>query len=266
MPNASTYKTSGERMLAVGGGGGGKTSAFLTLPGKKFIYLFEPNALSTLQGHDIDYELFVPTELNLNAVALKAGVADTFGKPPKDGPKTYVDFEKDFEDRLHSGGFDGYDTIGFDSMSTFQDIVMDRILWLNGRSGKWPEQADWTATMNTIKNVMRTFTGMQGKNIYVTAHIEYKQEQDSGKMMNVLNLIGRLRNSLPLLFSDIWQFYGDRDKGGNTRYYVQTQQDRYSPYLRCTLRGINATEDVTIENWLNPEKYGVGRLMQQASD
>ena len=263
MPSAKEIPHGNEKILAVGPGGAGKTAGFLTLPGRKFIYLFDPSATATLRGHDVDYELFTPDILNLNAVTLKAGVADTKTRPQE--PTTYVDWETDFEAKLREGFFDDYDVIGLDSMTTFSDIVMDRIMYLNGRFGKWPEQADWTATMNTIKNALRTLTSISGKTIYVTAHIEFKQEENSGRMMNVLSLIGRLRNSLPLLFSEIWQFFGDTDDKGKQRYYIRTASDRHSPYIRSTLRGLLPVEDVTIENWEHPERYGLGALIKKST-
>lgn len=263
MPNAKDYTKTNEKIMAVGTTGGGKTSGFLTMPGKKFIYIFDPNALSTLRGHDIDYELFTPDILPMDAIALKAGVRDSYGRPPE--PKTYVDFENHFENAIRDNFFADYDAIGFDGMTTFSDIVMDRILYINGRPGKWPEQADWTACMNTTINVLRTLTSIETANIYVTAHIEFKQEEASQKMLNILTLIGRLRQRLPLLFSEIWRFYADQDNKGKTRFYVQTQSDRYNPFLRTTMRGLETNEDVTIEDWHNPENYGISALMKKAN-
>ena len=262
MPNAKDFKMGSEKILAVGPGGGGKTAGFRTLPGKGFAYIFDPNALNTLQGDDIDYEEFTPEHLNLNAIALKAGIRDTATTPPE--PFTYVDFEADFSHRLQNNGFKDYDKILFDSMTTFSDIVMDRIMHLNGRFGKWPEQADWTATMNTITNVIRTLTSIPGKTIYVTGHIEFKQDEASGRMQNILSLIGRLRNKLPLLFSEIWQFTADTDNEGKTVFLVQTKPDRYSPYLRSSIQGLAPFEDVTIpaDRWKDPKGLGIGALLK----
>ncbi len=265
MPNAKDFVQGSEKILAVGTTGGGKTTGFLSLPGQKFIYIFDPNALNTLKGHDIDYEAFMPDILNLNAVALKAGVMDKGGKP--DEPKTYVEWELDFEKKIREGFFDNYDVIGFDSMTTFSSMVMDRIMFINNRFGKWPEQADWTATMNTIQNVMRTLTSIQGKTIYVTAHIELKEDKTTGKIMNSLNLIGRLRNSLPLLFSEVWSFSAEQDAQKKTQFQVQTQPDRYSPYLRCTIKGLDSLENVTIPevNWNNPVGFGLSKLLNKVN-
>jgi len=265
MKNAEDYNIANEKFLAVGFGGGGKSSGFLTLPGKKkFMYIFDPNTLSTIKGHNVDYELFTPDILDLNAITLKKDVRDTIVKAQE--PRTYIDFEVDFEEKLRTGFFKGYDAIGFDSMSTFQDIVMDRIMYLNDRFGKWPEQADWTATMNTIVNVMRTWTSIEDCVSYVTAHVEFKQEQESGKMQNLLSFIGKLKNKLPLLFSEIVLCYADRDAENKTRFYIQTKPDRHNPFIRCTKRGLNTVEDVTIENWNNPQKYGIGKLFSEEKD
>lgn len=259
MPNAKDYTAGSEKILAVGTGGSGKTTGFLSLPGRKFIYIFDPSALETLRGHDVDYELFTPDILDLNAVTLKTGVRDEIVKPPE--PRTYVEFEEHFEKMLRTDGFAQYDVIGFDSMTTFSECLMDRIMWLNGRFGKWPEQADWTATMNTTVNVLRTLVNVPKATIYVTAHVEFKQEGDGGKIQNVLSLIGRLRLRLPLLFSDIWLFTAASDAKSGTTWQIQTQPDRYNPFVRSTMRHLERIEDVTVD-WNKPLKgQGLSRLV-----
>lgn len=78
MPNARTaHESSTHKFLLLGDTGSGKTTQFLTLPGRKFIYLFDPNAILSLQGHDIDYEEFLPDSLNLSIKSLSksSGVA-----------------------------------------------------------------------------------------------------------------------------------------------------------------------------------------------
>ncbi len=259
--NATTYKPGREQIFALGSGGCGKTTGFASLPGKKFLYAFDPHALNSLRGQDIDYEEFVAEHMDLDAVTLKKDTRDRFSKAPE--PKTYVAFEEHIEEAIKEGFFDQYDAVGFDSLSSLQDIVMDRIMHLNGRFGKWPEQADYTATINTVVKIVRTLVA-QKKLVYITGHIEYKQEEASGKMMNTLALIGRLRNRLPLMFSEIWHFYADSDKDGKPHFYIRTTPDRYSPWVRTSIRGLKPIEDVTLTNWRNPTGEGVGRILKQA--
>ena len=70
MPNAKDAPLEVFTICNVGGTGSGKTLGLLTLPGKKFDYIFDPNALKTLRGHDVDYETFIPEHLDLDAVTL----------------------------------------------------------------------------------------------------------------------------------------------------------------------------------------------------
>lgn len=260
MPNAKDAPATVTTILNVGSTGSGKTSGFLTLPGKKFIYIFDPNALATLRGHNVEYEAFLPEHLDLDAVTLKANTRDNLSKAPT--PITYIEFERHIEEGMETNYFDQFDNIGLDSITTLQDVVMDRIMHLNGRFGKQPEMTDYVATTNTIIKIFRTLLSFN-KLVYITGHIEYKQEEITSKMLNVMDFIGRLRRRLPILFSEVWLSYGDPDKEDKMHYFVRTQQDRYNPYLRCSSRFINPIEDVTID-WDKPlEGQGVGGLLER---
>jgi len=264
MPNAQDSPATVITILNVGSTGSGKTNGFLTLPGKKFMYIFDPNALATLRGHDVDYELFIPERLDLDAVTLKALNRDKFSTPPE--PKTYITFEDHLESGMDNGFFDQYDVIGLDSITTFQAVVLDRILWLNKRTGEHPTIADNVATVNTAIRVFRTLI-TPNKMIYVTGHVDYKQEdeKEGGKMRNVMYFLGGLRKRLPVLFSEVWLSYGEPDRQDKMHYYVRTQQDRYNPYLRCSSRFINPIEDVTVD-WDKPlEGQGIGGLLERTT-
>ncbi len=260
MPNAKNVTEQIETLLVVGTTGSGKTAGFCSMPGKKFTYIFDPNTLATLRGQDVDYEIFLPEHLDLDAVSLKANVRDKVSKSPE--PTTYNLFEQDIENKMRVDTFDSYDVIGIDSITTLTDIVMDRVQYLNGRFGKQPEMTDYVATTNTMIKIFRTILGF-GKSVYVTGHVDFKQEESTSKMVNVMAFLGRLRQRLPLLFSEVWLTYGEPDKDGKMHYYVRTQQDRYNPFLRCTLRYIDPVEDVTIDWDKNPEGQGIGGLISR---
>jgi len=264
MPNAKDAPPGIVTICNVGSTGSGKTQGFLTLPGKKFMYIFDPNALMTLRGHDLEYELFIPEQLDLDAVTLASANRDKFSSPPE--PKTYTAFEKHLEDSIENGFFDQFDVIGLDSITTFTAVVLDRILHLNGRTGEHPTIADNVATVNTAIRVFRTLLS-PNKTIYVTGHVDYKKQDDKegGKMANVMYFLGGLRKRLPILFSEVWLSYGDDDREGNMHYYVRTRQDRYNPYLRCSSRFIDTVEDVTVD-WNEPlEGQGIGGLLERTT-
>ena len=250
-----------EKILLTGVTGSGKTTLFSTLPGKKFAYLFDPNAINTLAGTDVQYIEFLPDMLDINVISLKKGKRDAVVKART--PTIYTEWEADFEERISSGWFaeNKIDWIMLDSLTTFSDLIMDRVLWLNGRPGKHPEYDDWTAQMNTIKNVVRTATAL-GVGFVATAHVEYTQDKNSKILQNVIVLTGQLRTKLPLLFSEIYycDCQSDMEKEAFT---IQTRPDRRTPLIRCTIKGLDMWEDVTVDPKKPRDRQGLGRILRK---
>lgn len=267
MPNAKTLNVNDvgkPKIIVVGSGGAGKTSQMLTLPGRTFAYLFDPSALSTLRGHDIDYEMFTPGKVNITAKSISTKEGKALKDKPigkEDASDTYREWEEDFEQKTSSGYWDTIDNIAFDSFTTFSDIVMDRILFLNGRAGQFPQQDDWTAQMSTIMNVVRTIASMN-KLLFFTAHDEFKQDETTSRMQNVIILTGKLRVKVPLLFSDIWHLEHQSDPAKGSKYIAQTRPDRMNPSIRCSVRGLEMYEDITIKDWNRPQESGIGRIIR----
>jgi GTPase SAR1 family protein len=259
MPSAKDFKGGNEKFLVIGQTGSGKTSLFTTLPGKKFMYIFDPNALNSIQGQDIDYEVFTPDAVNRSVQSLSSKVISD--KPTnKLEPLTYVEWEKDFEAKIESGFFNDYDVLGFDSITTFADLVMDRVMFINGRFGKQPMQDDWAAQINTLKNVFRSTTTL-GIQFFATAHKDMKQDELTKKVFYQIILPGQLRVKLPLLFSEIYNCDVDVDASGKSIYKIQTKPDRFNPVARCTL-GLDQFVDVTIGQG-DPTQYGLGKILKE---
>lgn len=264
MPNAKTldiHAGGKPKFLLVGSTGGGKTTQIVTLPGRTFAYLFDPSALSTLRGFDIEYETFFPEKVQISAQSLSKGKSD---KPipgsTEDASSVYREWEEDFEKKIESGYFDNFDNIAFDSFTTFSDIVMDRILFLNGRPGHFPQQDDWTAQMASITNVVRTLVGMN-KLLLFTAHDEFKQDETTKRMQNVLVLTGKLRIKMPLLFSEIWHM-DSQCTAEKIQYVAQTRQDTLNRTIRCTIKDIPMFADMTIKDFKRPQDYGLGAILK----
>ena len=75
-------------------------------------------------------------------------------------------------------------------------------------------------------------------------------------------LTGRLRIRVPLLFSDILRCYTD-SRGGHTSYYLGTVGDPRRSFIRCSIRGLPAELDVTIDPDKEEQEQG---LIQLVSD
>jgi AAA domain len=261
MPNAKDARDKVKsRFLLLGDTGSGKTTQILTLPGKKFMYLFDSNAILSLQGFDVDYEEFLPDNLNLSVRSLaKAAGGD---KVTNYKNETYREWEEDFENRIKNGFFDDYDVIGLDSMTTFLDLIMDRVLTINGRAGTVPQQDDYGPQMLTFNNVCRTLVSM-GKTVFMTGHMETKQDEATKRIFRTPMITGRLKIKIPLLFSDIFVCEAENDGNGNVKHKIQTVPDRMTTCVRTAFRDLNGFEDVTI-NWdKDPIGQGIGRFLSE---
>src|SRR6185437_6635319 len=248
-----------DRFLLMGTTGAGKTSQILTLPGKKFAYIFDPNCLASLEGYDIDYEEFLvdATDVDLAVKTLKgSGPQDVSSRRIE--PKTYLNWEKHFESRIDSGFFDQYDWICFDSFTMFLELVMDRLLYLNGRTGKQPEQADWAAQVNTVGNVFRVFSARK-TGILCNGHLDERQDELTKRIFFRPMMTGRLRVRIPLLFNHVLVCHSDQGE-----YSVQTQADKLYPTIRTAFKNLDMYEDVTIRDFNRPTDYGLGALLKKA--
>lgn len=261
MPNAKDATVSDQhKILLVGGPGVGKTSQVITLPGKKFLYAFDPNVVASIRGHDVEYEEFVPSidDLDLSVKTLKKDVGDKTTR--KVQPKTYLRWEEDFERRVEEGFFNSVDWLILDSFTTWSETIMDRVQFLAGRLGKHPEQADWTSQMATITNVFRVITNLPC-NFLCTAHSEIKMNDDTKKVYGQIMMTGRLRLRLPLLFTEIFACHCTSDAKG-IGYQIQTRPDRENPVVRSSIPGLDMFEDMTIQDMSRPQDFGIGALLR----
>ena len=261
MPNASEVKgIQPHKFLLLGNTGSGKTTQILTLPGKKFIYIFDPNSLLSLRGHDIDYEEFLPTQSSFDIKSLKKGVAGDTVMGAK-GSEVYVAWERDFDAKVASGFFASYDVIGIDSCTTLLDLIMDRMLTINGRPGTFPQQDDWGPQMVAFTSIMRTLTGM-GKMLFLTGHLKTDKDENTQKVFRAPLFTGQLREKIPLLFSDIFLTDVQVDEpSGKVLYQIRTVPDRYGTPIRTSIKGLGVYENVSID-WTKPVVgQGLGGLL-----
>lgn len=260
MPNAkNAHETAHHQFLILGDTGSGKTTQYLTLPGKKFAYLFDPNAILSMRGYDVEYEEFLVDQLNLNIHSLSKGKGGDSVTSYKND--IFVQWQKDFDERMKDGFFDDYDCIALDSATTLLDLIMDRILTINGRAGQWPQQDDYGPQMIAFQNICRTLTAM-GKTVYMTGHMDIRQDETTKKILRQPMMTGRLRTKIPLLFSDVLIAAAESDGKGTVKYNLQTMPDRITTTVRTSFKGLDPHEDVTLDFKKPLVGQGLGGILE----
>ena len=259
MPNALTVGAdSPKSILLLGDTGSGKSTQFLTLPGKKYMHIFDPNALRSLRGYDLYYDEFLPSPIRAAVQSLsKNKGGDASGKNSSD---VYLEFENGFNSRLESGFFDDYDWIGFDSATALLDLMMDRVLSINGRLGQWPQQDDWGPQMISFTNICRTITGLN-KNVFVTGHMMDRQNRKTQVTARVPMMTGQLIQKIPLLFSDIFGCDNNTDRDGKQTYELHTVRNRNFTVIRTSIKGLEPIENISIDFTKDPVGQGLGGIL-----
>ena len=225
MANAKELTKSKKVILIYGPTGTGKTTLFTSIPGKKFVYMFDPSGLDSIAGCDVDYEAYYDEPI-LGIRATQKGRMDPKA-PKRKEPTAYASFEDHLEAML-AENFERYNVIGIDSLTTLQIITMDRILWLNGRLGRTPEIADYMLVGETIMAILRAICALPDKIVYITGHSDLVQDEVSKKVQNQFDITKNVRRLLPRLCSDVWVSGAEQGKD-SVEYFIQTSPSREFP-------------------------------------
>lgn len=261
MPNAKDYeKGTQTKTLAYGLTGAGKSAAFLTHPGRKFAYIFDPAGIETFAGHDVEYELFVPEMVGLKKSTLGKGSKSAQILRPD--PDTYLRFEKDFEEKAADKFFAGYDALAFESLTTLLPMTLWYILEQQGRGNSAPEIQDYYYRTDAISSIVRV-AASQARTVFFSAHSQTEKDEVTGRIENMLFLPASLKTGLPLLFSEVVHMKAEPDRDGTIKYVAQMKPDKRSPMVRTSLADVQQFEDVTIDWSKSPEGQGFYGLYQK---
>ena len=257
MPSAKDLSPIKKNILNIGPTGSGKTTLFTTIPGKKFIYMFDPSGLNSIAGLDIDYEHFAP-DSNIGLRRSMKGQRDPRASKSQE-PVAYANFEDHFEDMIANDFYD-YDVVGFDSLTKLQDIILDRQLWINSRYGQVPELSDYRIigiTMMTLFSEAVTHRPIT----YITGHTDTTKDENEGRIIDQFDIVKNLRRQLPRDLTDMWVSHAEKggDKGG--KFLIQTMPDKRNPNAKNSMN-LNFMEDVTLDPKKSREEQGIGKFLK----
>jgi len=268
MPNAKDMTASAtKRILFVGKTGSGKSSQMWTLPGRKFLYLFDPNTKATIGKHrdrsglDIEYEEFLPeiAELDASLKGFNKGAKSDKLRGPQREPTTYNRWVDDLNDKGASGFFNNFDWLCIDGLTHLGRACMARQLFINGRYGDIEELSDYRIVGSKLTSVFESICSTD-TNIYMTGHIDTYQDEKTNRIETLIRSPGSSRAMLPLIFTDIW---GASYEDG--KYMARTKPDRRGlTDIRCSMSNVPETVDVTIPDFPS-SKGGIGALLAKYS-
>lgn len=252
------------RIMLVGPTGAGKSAQIWTLPGRKFVYVFDPNTMATISGcPDTDYVEFLPEFTDMDATLKGFNKGSKSDRPAKaKEPHLYLRWVahiNEFEAALREGS--GYDWLIFDSMTFIAKALMDRQLYINGRYGDVEDRGDYRVVGSKMADVFGTISSLP-INIFSTGHITEYQDEKTQKIVTQIMLPGKGRTMLPLSHTDTWEARAGKVAG---TYEVKTApESRGLQEIRSAMKGLKPVEDVTIKYFSNAQRYGIGALLERS--
>ena len=171
-------------------------------------------------------------------------------------PKAATNFLTHLRKSAAEGRFEEYEVIAMDSITFYAKLVMDRVVWTNQRKMHSPHQDDYTPEMNSVFNALREFTSMPYQ-LFATTHEEDRENKRTGLVTTEYALTGKLRIWTTGLFSDVYRTV----IGEGGEYVVQCRQMQGTGGIRASFRWLPTMVDVTIKDWDEPWRYGLGKIM-----
>lgn len=262
MPNAKDTKVF-EKFVLIGGTGTGKTTQFLTFPGRKYAYIFEPAALSTISGYDVEYDTFFPgaDEADIGAHTVLKGKSQTFDISGVE-PKVYLDWCEDINAKWKNGFFSSFDAILIDSLTLLGKHCLARTQWLQRKAKREDERTDYRIAGERLANVALQLATLPCV-VLMTVHHEYKKNDTTSRLENRLTMPGSARLIIPRTVSNIWACSCESTNDKPNRYLVQTRPSRENSSIRTSMRfsDLEMYHDVTIPDLKQPEKHGIGGIL-----
>jgi len=220
--------------------------------------------MATLQGcPDCDYVEFLPDFLEMDAT-LKGFNKDSKSDRPasRREPTLYQRWVEHINGAVESGGFHDYDWIVFDSLTFLAKATMDRQLYINNRYGDIEDLGDYRVVGSKIADVFNSISGLP-VNILSTGHIQTYEDDKTKKIVTQIYLPGKARNILPLTHTDCWAAQAG-EKDGTFQIRTVPNGSRGLQEIRTSLKGLAPVEDVTIKDFRNATRYGIGALIARS--
>lgn len=181
-------KEQGTNILIYGDFGTGKTTILETARGPVLLHSFDPGGTESIQ----------------EAINMGIVVPDTrYENEDPAHPTVWDMWEKEVDRLIQGDVLNRVGTFAIDSGTTWAQTALNKILKKAGRAGGAPYQQDYLPAMTLMENVLRKIMAQKCDFIFI-CHEDVTEDKTLGKMFIGPQMVGKLRQRIPLLFSELY--------------------------------------------------------------
>ena len=254
-----------QSFLLISPPGGGKSTQTRTLPKPVLSIIFDPNGAAAIRGvKDVDRVEFLEEASPLRFPAVDERVGMQLNKGSRVLPTAYARFHYWLNGALASDLFSKYKSIVIDSITSLENAIAALVKYDHNVGTISVEQS--TYVRDPLYEAIARIAA-QPAVIMVTAHRKDKNDMGGKALEYDLLAIGRARNTIPGLFSEVLYLehieeIDQKTKQKVGRYIAKTKPDSRIHIARVSDHNLPAEIDMTIEDWDKPENYGVGKILK----
>lgn len=203
--------------------------------------------------HPVLVHSFDPGGQKTNRDVVKDGwfmVDSRFEMETPKAPKVMELWDKEYEYLKKIGFFNHLGTFVLDSGTTWAQCIMYWVLKKAGRSGGTPFQQDWLPQMNIMENALRDILSLPCDFIFI-GHEASSKDEGTGRMFISLDITGKLKVRVPLLFDEIYHAQAKETSKGVERQLLTQSTGLFTARSRLSKGGaIDQYEEMNIKKIL----------------
>ena len=137
-------------------------------------------------------------------------------------PFAFEQWKRDMEDKVLSGFFNHIGTYVLDSLTSWQQAILNSLLDKVGFTGTTPiGKRDYLPQRTLIENMVHEILTIPC-DVIITAHLTPVNDAETGNTEWVIMTTGMAKYNLPTLFDEIWIMDPEETSGG-VEYRILTQ-------------------------------------------
>lgn len=221
----------GVSILVMGAFGAGKTHLLKTAPKPVLVDMFDPRGAAVLRD-----------EIRSGSIIVRPWWDERSDRPTK-----YNEWAQRWEKDIESGLLDQFQTYALDSLTTFLEAMANAVSRQFGRPHGTLAIQDYNVIYNRVRDFVK-ITSTKARVFVVTGHLVSVKNDLTGEVTYELDTYNRLRNRLPILFSEKWVLVARKKPNGVERvvltqptgmYYASSQlttESEIQPDISAALR------------------------------